>query len=211
MTSITLWFLVLTSVLIFSSGCFFFITFPLLVYVVSLQKKKKKKVKIAYKKCRINHICFKQKPFPKIYMHALIFFVSFSTWTWCFLESVCISLPFISFFKKNQMVYVDSHAHCSHVGVNVVCIDAVYKCCIKTSLLLKGTSTYHSSDLIYQQQKGVPLFFFSPEQGLQLRCPERNKNTNGKSFLMDVMTRTCIKYWIMWMEICAPGHWMALR
>lgn len=23
------------------------------------------------------------------------------------------------------------HAHCDHVGVNVVCIDAVYKCCIK--------------------------------------------------------------------------------
>lgn len=31
-------------------------------------------------------------------------------------------------------VYVNWHAHCNHVGVNVVCIDAVYKCCIKTSL-----------------------------------------------------------------------------
>lgn len=55
------------------------------------------------------------------------------------------------------------HAHCNHVGVNVVCIDAVYKCCIKKKKkkllsLLKGTSTYHSSDLIYQLQK-VFLFF----------------------------------------------------
>lgn len=86
------------------------------------------------------------------------------------------------------------HAHCDHVGVNVVCIDAVYKCCIKKKnlSLLKGTSTYHSSDLIYQLQK-VFLFFF-PEQALQLRCSEQNKNTNGKSscFLINTMTRTCI-------------------
>ena len=62
-------------------------------------------------------------------------------------------------------------------GVNVICKDAVYKCCIKNLSSLKGTSTYHSSDLIYQQQRCSSFF---PEQGLQLRCPEQNKNTNGK-------------------------------
>ena len=57
--------------------------------------------------------------------------------------SPCFLLPFISFFlffcsrveEKNWRVYVDWHAHCSHVGVNVVCIDAVYKCCIKKPLI----------------------------------------------------------------------------
>lgn len=34
---------------------------------------------------------------------------------------------------------MDRHAHCNHVSVNVVCIDAVYKCCIKkTSHCLKA-------------------------------------------------------------------------
>lgn len=60
---------------------------------------------------------------------------------------------------------VNWHAHCNHVGVNVVCIDAVYKCCIKKkknkeSSLLKGTSTYHSSDFNISAAKGVPLPFF---------------------------------------------------
>lgn len=101
---------------------------------------KKNKVKIASKKCRINHICFKEAISKDLY--ACSYF--FCTWSLCFLVflvnafmySLPVSLPFVAFFfskvKKKWRVYVDWHAHSTYVGV-LVCIDSVYKCCIKTS------------------------------------------------------------------------------
>lgn len=81
-------------------------------------------------------------------VYACFYFFSLSlslslTSTRCFLESlvsVCLYFfpPFFWLFlyklRTFWRVYVNWHAHCNHVGVNVVCIDAVYKCCIKTSL-----------------------------------------------------------------------------
>lgn len=78
----------------------------LLVYVVPLKKKQKKnKVKIASKKCRINHVCFKTEAIPKD-LYACSYFFSFQLELGAFrnllLMRVCMSLvvsmPFISFF-----------------------------------------------------------------------------------------------------------------
>lgn len=58
----------------------------------------KNKVKIASEKCRINHICFQQKPFPKIYMHAVVF-----PYNLCFLEylaHLCVYVFLLSFFRS---------------------------------------------------------------------------------------------------------------
>lgn len=61
------------------------------------------------------------------------------------LMCVCISFmftfPLFLFFfivRKSWRVYVDWYTHSNHIGVNVVCIDAVYKCCIKTSHCLNA-------------------------------------------------------------------------
>lgn len=78
-------------------------------------------------------------------MHAFFFFsVSLSNLNPMLSEISCqcvfIFLLFFLFWlflyklRTFWRVYVNWHAHCNHVGVNVVCIDAVYKCCIKTSL-----------------------------------------------------------------------------
>lgn len=61
------------------------------------------------------------------------------------LMRVCIYFMFIFplflffiLFVGSWRVYVDRRASSNHIGVNVVCIDAVYKCCIKTSHCLNA-------------------------------------------------------------------------
>lgn len=96
------------------------------------------------------------------------------------LYSLHVSLPltyiphyfFLLGIKKlGGRVRVNWHAHCNHVGVNVVCIDAVYKCCIKKKIrnprCSKAQALTIAQTLIYPLQKVFlfRFFFFSFRSG----------------------------------------------
>lgn len=52
-------------------------------------------------------------------------------------------LPPLFTSQETLRAFVNWHAHCNHVGVNVVCIDAVYKCCTKKKEILVAQRHKH--------------------------------------------------------------------
>lgn len=150
--------------------------------------------------------------FFKICLFVCLFLNSIATWIWCFLESLvnacmycmslvfCFSLPIVPFSLSFSLslslscVSFTSTAEnggciwtgmpiSTHAGMNVVCIDAVYKCCIKKKKnfsSLKGTSTYHSADVIYQQIKRCFFFLSLPPRSLPSFLPPTEARAPAK-------------------------------